>query len=430
MARKLLRWTGLSLLAGLILLVASNCTMLGLNYASLDTDNKPAALPPLDAAALVTDPDYRAQLMSAFETHLYGPWPSGLPVSFGDWRVIDPDYLGGRGSLEEKRVTIGSGEGARSFHLVAAIPYADAPVPILIAQTFVSNCASFPEADVTSSDGDGCQYRDFGKVAGWVAARVFGEYIVEAPVDLYFDAGLAYAAFEAGEFVPDKAREAPEVMAALGGPINPTGALMAWGYAFSAVVDALSGDARIDLGHSAIMGHSRHGKAALLAAAWDQRINAVIAHQSGFGGNALSRSPTGERLDRMVRVYPHWLAPVAEAKASNPDLLPVDQHMLLALIAPRRLFLGNARRDVWSDPNSSFRAAAAASPAFEAFGRTGPGRLGMTRFDPAADLSWWLRPGGHSIVAEDIDAFIAFLSASSSPERAVLTQGRTEDHAR
>ncbi len=430
MVRNLLRWTGLSLLAGLTLLLASNCTMLGLNYASLETDNKPAAIPPLDARALVSDPDYRTRLMEAFESHLYGPWPAGLPVTFGDWRVIDPDYLDGRGSLEEKLITIGQGGGARSFHLVAAFPHADGPVPMLIAQTFVSNCASFPDADVMSGDEDGCRYRDFGKVAGWIAARVFGEYIVEAPVDLYFDAGFAYAAFEAGEFVPDKAREATDVMAALGGPVNPTGALMAWGYAFSAVIDALSGDSRIDLGQSAIMGHSRHGKAALLAGAWDGRISAVISHQSGFGGSALSRSRTGERLDRMVRDYPHWLAPVAEAGASNPDMLPVDQHMLLALIAPRRLFLGNARRDVWSDPNSSFRAAAAASAAFETFGQTGTGRPDMSRFDPAADLSWWLRPGGHSIVAEDIDAFIAFLSAARSPERAELTQRRTGDHAR
>jgi hypothetical protein len=159
------------------------------------------------------------------------------------------------------------------------------------------------------------------------------------------------------------------------------------------------------------MGHSRHGKAALLAAAWDPRIEAVIAHQTGFAGASLSRSQTGETLARMQRTYPHWLAPGAARYAARPDLLPYDQHMLLALIAPRRLFLGNARRDVWSDPNSSFRAAEAASAAWEAQGASGLNAGGMKAFDPADGIVWWMRPGGHSIVEEDIGAFITFLKA-------------------
>src|SRR3990167_2404432 len=112
MILRILRWAGLALLAGFTLLVASSCTMLGLNYASLETDNKPAVMPALDIDRLMT-PGGRAEAMQMLEDTLYGPWPEGLPVSASDWRVINPDYLG-RGSLEEIDITIGKGEGART----------------------------------------------------------------------------------------------------------------------------------------------------------------------------------------------------------------------------------------------------------------------------------------------------------------------------
>lgn len=410
MVLRVLRWIGLGLLAGVMLLVGSSCTMLGLNYASLDTANKPAAAPPIDVAALVSDPAERARLKGLLQDTLYGAWPEGLPVSYGDWRVIVPDYLDGRGTLEELDITIGAGPGARTFQLVAAFPSGAAHVPVVIAQTFGSNCATFPEQPVTSMDGDACTVRDFGKFASMVISAVFGEYIAEAPIDLYFDAGFAYASFHASDFVPDDKDEAGPAIEALGGNPNPGSTLMAWAYAYSAVITALEADDRIDNNRTAILGHSRHGKAALLAAAWDPRVDAVIAHQTGFGGAALSRSPSGERLDRMVKSYPHWLAPSAADYAADPDTLPFDQHHLLALIAPRPLFLGNARRDVWADPNSSYRAAYAASAVWRGFGETGL-KDDMTHFDPAADIAFFLRPGGHSIVDDDIEAFLAFLKA-------------------
>lgn len=410
MILRVLRWIGLGLLALVLLLIGTSCTMLGLNYASLDTDNKPAATPAINVRALVSDPAERTRLKGLLQETLYGAWPDGLAVKSGDWRVIVPDYLGGRGTLEELDITIGSGEGARTFQLVAAFPTGAGKVPVVIAQTFGSNCATFPEQPVTSMDGDPCTVRDFGKLASMVISAVFGEYIAEAPVGLYFDAGFAYASFHASDFVPDDKDEAGPAIAALGGTVNPGSTLMAWAYAFSAAVTAMEADPRIDAGRTAILGHSRHGKAALLAAAWDSRIDAVIAHQTGFGGAALSRSPIGERLDRLVKNYPHWMAPEAAAYADDPERLPVDQHHLLALIAPRPLFLGNARRDVWADPNSTYRAAYAASEVWRAYGKSGVAG-DMKQFDPAAGIAFFLRQGGHSVVDDDIEGFVAFLSA-------------------
>lgn len=411
---RVLRWLGISILAGLTLLVAASCTMLGLNYASLETANKPAAAPALDIPRLMT-PEGRDDAMKMLEDTLYGPWPVGLPVSFSDWRMINDAYLEGRGTLEELDITIGKGAGARTFQLVAAFPNGAHALPLVLSQTFSSNCAVFPGEAVSDRDGNPCSGSEMGGVAGFLVTSIFGEYIAEVPMAEFFDAGLAYASFHAGDFIPDSTQSAPQAMANLGGEVNPTGTLMAWAFAFSAAIDALENDPRLDPAHVTLIGHSRHGKSALLAGIWDPRVDAVIAHQSGFAGATLSRSQTGETLARMQKTYPHWLAPGASKYAAQPDLLPFDQHLILALLAPKRVMLGNGRRDVWSDPNSSYRAAQAASAAWQTAGRPGLPAGGMKQFDPAGGIAWWLRPGGHSITAGDIDAFIQFATARPAP---------------
>jgi dienelactone hydrolase len=401
----------LLLLIALTALVMSNCTMLGLNYASLETANKPAPVPPIDVSAIAEGSAGRGALKQAFEDTLYGPWPAGMPVSFGAWRVVDANYLDGRGTLEEAEVTVGSGDGASMFHLVVAFPNSEVPAPVVVSQTFSMNCSTFPDSPVMAPDMSPCDGSEMRGVLGFMVTNIFGTYIAKAPVARYFDAGLAYASFYAGELVPDRSGDAQAVMAGLGGPINPTGTLMAWAYGYSAALDVLEADPRIDASRMAVMGHSRHGKSALLAGIWDRRVKAVVAHQSGFAGAALSRSETGEGLARMAKTYPHWLAPGIQQRLGDLAALPVDQHELLALLAPTPVLLGNGRRDVWSDPNSTFRAAQAASAVYQAEGAGGLGDADMRSYDPTGSMAFWLRPGGHSIVSEDIDAFTAFLGA-------------------
>ncbi|MEH6693786.1 MAG: hypothetical protein V7675_02030 [Hyphomonas sp.] len=401
----------LLIVLGLTVLVMSNCTMLGMNYASLETSNKPQPQPSLDVPAITGNAAKRDALKQAFEDTLYGPWPTGMPIAFSAWRIVEPDYLDGRGTLEEAEVTVGSGEGARLFHLVVAFPKADRPAPVVVGQTFSSNCSVFPGEPVTATDMTACTGSEMDGAMGTLATQIFGRYIAVAPVARYFDAGLAYASFYASELVPDRNGDAQAVMANLGGATNPTSALMAWAYGFTAALDVLEADPRIDKSRMAVMGHSRHGKSALIAGVWDRRVAAVIAHQSGFAGAALSRSETGEGLVRMAESYPHWLSPNVLAYLADLSSLPVDQHELLALLAPTPVLLGNGRRDVWSDPNSTYRAAEAASAVYKAEAASGLTGDGMQSFDPAADLAYWLRPGGHSIVPKDIDAFTAFLAA-------------------
>ena len=406
------KWVIRILLFGIVLGGMSACTMLGLNYASLETDNKPAPYPeltlPFDAAAART----------TLETELYGPWPGALPISASEPRMIDENYLGGRGTLEEITLTIGAGETARSFPVVIAIPNEaeERPVPLIISQTFSDNCSVFPDDPVTEFGGAICDGTNMTGAVGFIATNIFGTYIAYAPIDRYFDAGLAYASFSGWSFVPDSNDAAQIVMSELSPGPQPTSALMAWAFGFHAAASVFADDPRIQAQSIAAMGHSRYGKSALIASGWSDQIAAAIAHQSGFGGGSSSRSRTGERLDRMAKSYPHWLRPGLAEDLNNGLELTLDQHFLLALSAPKPIFLGNGRRDVWSDPNSSYRLAQAADLVYETRGVQGlPDDAGMRAFDPAAEISYWLRIGGHSVVSEDIDAFTAFMNAHFEP---------------
>lgn len=409
----------------LLVLILSNCTMLGLNRASLNTDAKPEPQPPISVDSLDAWNSERGALMDAFERHVYGPWPEGTPVDLISRTVADDSYLGGQARLEEWVIAV----GGASFHLGIAVPTdATGPLPVIIGQTFSSNCAVFASTALTRPDGSACENTE---VPGFVT-YIFGEHIAHPPLEKILGAGFAYASYYASDVVRDDGAAAPADLAAFAerGGEAPTGAIMAWAYAYSAAIDALADDPRFDTGRVAILGHSRHGKSALVAGAWDERISAVISHQSGYGGAALTRSTAGEGLRQMVRGasvipfvslqgYAHWFDPVFASYVGRLDEIPVDQHQLLALIAPRPVFLGNARRDVWSDPNSTFRAAEAASGAYRLYGSEGLAADGMRDFRPGDDLAYFLRAGGHGTDASDMAAILAFLEAHlSTPQDA------------
>ncbi len=417
MMKSALIWTVRLVPLALTALIVSNCTMLGLNRASLETETRPRPEPALTAESVEEWSARRAEIREAFETHVYGPWPGGVPVEQLSQRVADPDYLNGRARLEEIEIAV----GGTVFRLGLVVPKTSSgPLPLIIGQTFSSNCTVFASTALTRPDGTPCETTE---VPGFIT-RIFGEHIAHPPLGDILDAGFAYASYHASDVVRDDAAEAPADLAAMAarGGTAPTGAVMAWAYAYSAVIDVLATDQRIDPDRIAVFGHSRHGKSALVAGAWDPRIAAIVAHQSGYGGAALNRSTAGEGIAQMVngaRVmpfvslpgYPHWFDPAYASYANRLEDLPVDQHQLLALIAPRPVFLGNARRDVWSDPNSTFRAAAAASAVYRLEGAEGLAAGDMRDFRPGDDIAYFLRPGGHGTDARDTAAILAFLEA-------------------
>ncbi|MFN3465727.1 MAG: hypothetical protein ACK4X1_16800, partial [Terricaulis sp.] len=230
-------------------------------------------------------------------------------------------------------------------------------------------------------------------------------------------AGYAVVTFYPGEVVPDEPALAEAAIARLPGQNRgpKVGAVGAWAWSISRAVDIVAADARFDQSNVAVFGHSRFGKAALLAAALDERITAVIANQSGRLGAAPTARDVGESLDELNRRFPHWFPAVAQsARANAPNL---DQDALLALIAPRAILLGGASSDRWSDPVGSYEGAAAANDVYRLFGRDGLTQSSIGTPDYGADIAFFMRPGRHGIRDLDWTAAIAFLDARRNRTR-------------
>lgn len=382
---------------------------------------RPAARPPV-LAALGDDPavenlddwtNRRAPLLrTLFQETVYGVPPESAEARIADTRLVEADAYGGLARLEELTVDVEvGGESARFLMMLATPNNAPGPSPIILIQTFCGNRAAFGgREDVSAPLGPYPGVCDNG-FAEPVVELVFGRAISEPPVQRILARGYAVAIFYAGDVVPDETEAGTQALARLAGGQPRWGAIAAWGWLYSRAIDALSDNARIDLDQVAVWGHSRNGKSALFAAALDPRIGLVIAHQSGTGGATLSRNAEGESIEEITSTYPHWFAETFASYAGREDELPVDQHMLLALIAPRPVLLGNARRDAWSDPHGAFRAAQGADAVYELFGVEGFEQSDMRETNFDAELAYYFRNGRHGVTTSDWDVFLHFLDA-------------------
>jgi hypothetical protein len=406
-------------LAAAILLGLAACTPLGLNTASKNIAREEPASPHV-LAPFGSDPQVataddwinrRAPILrKAFEDEVYGSVPVELRAVETSRRVVDENYADGAGVLEEIAVRIGEGDDAPTFTIALAVPKGAAAgrnVPLLIHQNFCGNAGTMGSAALS---GGGCMNAGF---EASLIRLIFGQYIIEGPNADILNRGYAYATLYAGPFAADSSRAAPGQLERLGRILpegrTPTGVLAVWAAAYGWALDVLEADPRIDAGRTAVWGHSRQGKAALLAAAFDPRIEATLVIQAGKGGATLTRSYAGETVKQITKSYPHWFAPAYATYADRERDIPVDQHQLIALVAPRPVLLGNGWKDVWSDPNGSFRAALGADPVYELMGKKGLAQTGLSDTSERGDLDFFIRSGGHGVRAADWDYMLDWL---------------------
>lgn len=422
---------------------ASGCAKLTLAWADLEARGEPARPAVLGVSANPGPVDSvdkwrneRApEVRAGLEREVYGAMPEASASHVIEHRMLSETAFGGKGRLEEYRIaaeaTFGgvsiavrdARTGAEGFVMDVVSPVGAAgPVPVILMQTFCPRWDTLPDpALAPPADAGSCNN---GGVASSIANYVFGRYIATPPVEAILERGYAIAAIYPSEAIPDNAErglaELRRLSAGHGDDETRWGAIAAWGWLYSRMIDVLETDERFDRNAMIAWGHSRYAKAALVATAFDERIDGVIAHQSGTGGASLNRHKKGESVGAITGQYPHWFSRRYARYAGREDEMSVDQHFLLALIAPRPMLLGNARRDVWSDPNGALRAAIAAEPVYRLHGAQGLAQEKMKPYRPDADIVIWIRPGTHGVVKEDWPAFLEFLDAHFKPARAAM----------
>jgi len=374
------------------------------------TPNGIIASPPISATSVKDWKNQKPKIFNTLETEIYGVLPKNYSVEKTDNRIIPNSFT----NIRIEEITLKSsyapdenlGQSNRrtvEFKTILISPISSAtPTPIIMMENFCPNHnvvpvegISKPNGDYFSCDGTGIMSRVFG--------YFFGRYITTPPIQTIIDRGYALAITYPSDTFPDRASELPLYEQAPDSKAR-WGAIGAWAWQFSLLSNHLDKDGRFS--NTIAYGHSRYGKSALLALAYDKTIDAAIAHQSGTGGASLSKNKPGETVALITAQYPHWFTPFYAE-----DNLTLDQHHLLAIIAPRPILLGNAKRDVWSDPEGAFRAAQGATRIYNIMGSKGLEQTRLNNFNPKADIAFWMRPGTHGVVKEDWPAFLEFLDA-------------------
>ena len=337
-------------------------------------------------------PARREELLGLFREHVYGRSP-GRPERLR-FETLEEDRSAMAGAATLRRVAVVSGQAAREhrFALTIFLPNAArGPVPLFL----LLNNRPPGNTDPARRERSGF----------WPAEDVIAR-------------GYGIAALQVADLAPDDPARFREGALALfedanngARPGDAWAALGAWGWGASRALDAFATDPRIDARRVAIVGHSRGGKAALWAGAEDTRFALVVANESGEGGAALTRRHYGETLGRITSSFPHWFAGNYQAFAGRESSLPVDQHLLVALIAPRAVYVASADEDLWADPRGEFLSLAHASPVFALWGDPPIGPEAMPALEQplvAGRRGYHIRRGTHNLTPYDWARFMDF----------------------
>ncbi|MEZ4268502.1 MAG: hypothetical protein R3F39_19225 [Myxococcota bacterium] len=367
----------------------------------------PALLTALDGTAITTAAQWTEKRQPEIEAllnhYVYGSAPAPRAVTVG--AVASTTVLGGSVVLDQLTVTL-DGAAEHPMHLAIFRPPGDGPFPVWIAPNACGNQAILDDPAIRATTAWRASFCE-----GATVEESRGSRASRFPVAQIVEAGWALAAVHESDIAPDDAA-ADRVgfraaIRAADGAEASWGVLQAWAYGVAHIARAVPQISGLDGARIAVIGHSRRGKAALLAGAMEPRIALVVSHQSGTAGGRMSRSPVGESVQAITLIFPHWFGPRFAEFATRESYLPLDQHFLLARIAPRPLLLTNGAEDLWAGPEGTRWAAELASPAWQLLGAPALGEDG----DLTRPLAYHVRAGGHSLSSEDWTVFLEFAQA-------------------
>ena len=331
----------------------------------------------------------RNEILELFRENVYGKVPSA-PYS-KSFRLIKEDRkaMGGDATLKQVDITINSGGKSLDIHLTLFIPNKAAkPVPAFLL--------------IDNRGQDNTDPLRLVKSEFWPAEEVIAR-------------GYAIAVFSNADVDPDNFDDFKNGIHGLldRGERKPDswGTIAAWAWGASRCLDYFETDKEIDAEKVAVVGHSRGGKTALWAAAEDQRFAMAVANESGCGGASLARRKYGETVARITTAFPHWFCTNYKKWGNNEDSMPVDMHMLMALIAPRAVYVTSASEDLWADPKGSYLSLFHSLPVFRLYQSNSnlPGQMPPLNTPViGGKVAYHVRDGVHNMLLKDWNWFMDF----------------------
>jgi hypothetical protein len=386
-----------------------------------DTKVPSYTLPPLlgakDGAPVRTPADWtkrRTEIVALLEGGMFGKAPVPPAEMTFTMDAVDTAALGGLAVRKQISIRV----AGRTLGLLVYLPArAPKPVPVFVSLGFNPNQAvhADPGIHLAGAWAQDPATKVITRLPATEASR--GSAASRWELEQILRRGFGLATVYYGDIEPDFAgAEGLGVRAAYLKGAKPGagdwGAIAAWAWGLSRVADVLVQDRSIDSGKLALVGHSRLGKAALWAGALDPRFAIVISNDSGEGGAAISRRQFGETVANLNDRFPHWFCGNYRQYSNREETMSFDSHMLLALVAPRPLYVASAMDDQWADPKGEFLGAVAASEVYRLLGVKG---LEPNATMPGVDLPvgnghvrYHVRTGKHDITGYDWQQYLDF----------------------
>ena len=355
----------------------------------------------------------RPEILGLFAEQMYGRTPDEKIKLRTEVLETAKDAHGGLATRKQIRVWFGPAADAPHMDLLIYLPNgAKGKVPAFLGLNFGGNHTVQPDPEIRLT-------KSWTRTKEHVATEAErGTGASRWPVDMVLKRGYAVVTAYYGDIDPDfddGFKNGPHPLFYKAGQTRPGpnewGSIGAWAWGLSRAMDILEKEKAIDSSKVVVHGHSRLGKATLWAGAQDERFAIVISNDSGEGGAALARRRFGETTQRINAAFPHWFAANFRQYADKEDTLPFDQHMLIALIAPRPVYVNSAAEDLWADPKGEFLGALGADPVYRLLGR--PGLL-IKEFPavekPSTDgtIGYHVRTGKHDVTDYDWTQWMNF----------------------